>query len=357
MQTAHPPLAAPRILALLLLALLATAGPAWAHDGGTSPAAPAAPAAPKAPAAQATDPLVIGVFPIPGDCVVDGDTFRIDAHHPTVRILGLDTEEIFHRERDRKAAEADFAAYAKAKRGSNPRPVKYGTPAGEAAKAFARALVAKATAMRLERDGADAPLRGRYGRILAHVILVTPDGDVNYQEAVLRAGWSPYFVKYGRCQRYGARYEAAQKEARAAHRGIWGTTGPAHYPDYTERLAWWNARADQVDRWRAVARQPGHVTLGAPSADKALAALVGRDATVFGLFERELTVHTADKRIFLLSHEPKRGFPLVFFDPNVPKTLDMDAVGSRYLTVHGKVTLYQGRPEMVIERADQISTR
>ena len=40
--------------------------------------------------------------------------------------------------------------------------------------------------------------------------------------------------------------------------------GPDQYPDYGERLAWWKARAGQVERWKAHRGKPDHVTLGEP---------------------------------------------------------------------------------------------
>ena len=303
------------------------------------------------------DPLWIGTWPVTPEAVVDGDTVRLPAGMGSIRVLGLDCEEVFKDAAARAAAEQDFVAYAKAQRGARRLPVKYGTPAGETARGFAQQLAQGATAMRLERDALDAPVRGTYGRLLAHVILQGPQGPINLAEALIRAGHSPYFVKYGRSRRFDAIFRAAEAEARAAGRGIWGSTGPAHYPDYEERLGWWEARAQQVDQWQKEAARPDHVTLGAPDADERLGALVGKDAVVFGLLDRELEVKTKDKRVLLLTHLERRGFSLVFFDLTLPDQLDMHALTSRYLTVRGKVTLYNGRPQMIIESAAQISAR
>ena len=333
----------PRRLTTALLCLLLGSGLAF----GEEPKADAKPA----------DPLVIGTWPASVECVVDADTVRIGEKRQGVRILAVDAEEVFREPKDRKAAEQDFAAYAKAKRGESKYPVKYGTPAGEAAREFVKGLMDGVTHIRLERDAVGDRAKGTYGRLLGHVFLVKPDGDVLLSEALIRAGHSPYFNKYGRSRRFDARLNAAQAEARKAERGIWGKDGPAHYPDYEERVRWWTKRADLVDRWRAVAAKPDHVTLGAPDADAKLKALIGKEAVVFGVFDRELKVSSGTQRVFLLSHERRRGFPFVVFDPKVAATLDLEELGAWQVTLRGKITLYKERPQMVIESPTQISTR
>ena len=327
--------------ALLALALTLAAAPVRAED----------------PPAKPKDPLLIGLYPASVDCVVDADTIKVGEKRESVRIMAVDSEELFREDSDREAAAKDFAAYAKAKRGESKYPVKYGTPAGEAAREFVKGLMDGVTHIRLERDAVGDRAKGTYGRLLGHVFLVKPGGDVLLSEALIRAGHSPYFNKYGRSRRFDARLNAAQAEARKAERGIWGKDGPAHYPDYEERVRWWTKRADLVDRWRAVAAKPDHVTLGAPDADAKLKALIGKEAVVFGVFDRELKVSSGTQRVFLLSHERRRGFPFVVFDPKVAATLDLEELGAWQVTLRGKITLYKERPQMVIESPTQISTR
>ncbi len=322
-----------------------------------APAVPIpAPGTPKPEDAGTSAPLVFGAHPISTEQVVDGDTIRIQGQ-PSVRILCLDTEELYRRASHKEAAERDFAAYAREMRGDRLRPAKFGTPAGEAAKRFAAELVKGATKVRLERDAVGAPEVDPYGRRLAHVILETEKGDVLFAEAMIRAGHSPYFIKYGGSLRFDARFRAAEKAAREAKYGIWGDAGPAHYPDYAERLAWWQARLAQVKAWRKVAAQADHVTLGETAAAKKLAALVGKKAVVRGLFSRALETKDKSRRLIFMGHRPKQGFPLVFFDREVYAGLDMPAIQSMYVTVTGTISLYRGRPQMVVERADQISTK
>lgn len=332
-----------RALALGVLACLLLGRAAHGED---TPAAPAA-----------KDPLVIGTWAASPESIVDADTVRILEERQSVRVLAIDAEEVFREAADRKAAAKDFAAYAKTKRGESAWPVKYGTPAGEAARDYAKALMDGVTHIRLERDAAGQRATGTYGRLLGHVFLVKHDSEVLLSEALIRAGHSPYFNKYGRSRRFDARLRAAQDEARKAKRGIWGDAGPAHYPDYDERLQWWEKRAAQVDRWRALEARADHVTLGTPDADAKLKALVGKEAVVFGTFDRELPVKTGNQRVFLLSHERRRGFPFVVFDAAVAKTIDLDTLDAWFVTLRGKITLYKERPQMVIESGTQISTR
>lgn len=307
--------------------------------------------------APAADPWVLGVFAAGPESVIDGDTLRLPDGQPSVRVLGVDCEEIFKSERDREASAGDFPAYARSKRGTHPRPVKYGTPAGEEARRFVVELLRDVKQVRLERDRVGGRETDVYGRRLAHVILLKPDGEVNLARAVIRAGHSPYFVKYGRSERFDEIYRQAESEAQLAKRGIWDESGPPHYPDYGERLAWWRARAAQVERWRAGRDEPDHVTLGDADADRKLRERLGKHAVVFGLLAREIPVRGDDRRILLLGHMPRRGFALVIFSQEVYAALDMPALSSLYVTARGTVTLYKGRPQIVIDRPTQLSTK
>lgn len=341
-----------------LLALLLLCAPTWADDDPLPPVVP--PVVPTAPGpakpVPPKAPLVFGTYAATAADVVDGDTIRITGQ-PAVRVLCVDTEETYKRPEDRAAAEANFAAYAKAMRGTHPRPRKFGTPAGEAAKVFFVELMQGVTHVRLERDELGAPEADLYGRRLAHVFLIKPTGDVLLTEALIQAGHSPYFVKYGGSARFDARFRAAEKAAREAKRGVWGTEGPAHYPDYPERLVWWHAREAQIKAWRLLRTKPDHVSLGEPTTATKLKSRVGKSVVVFGLFSRVIETRDKSRMIMFLANERRRGLPVVFFDKAEYAKLDLEALESRYITVRGSLSLYKGSPQMVVERADQISTR
>lgn len=347
-------------LFFLLSALFATvAVPAGADRApGDTPAPPQPiPAVPVLPPPNPvpTDPLVIGTFALAPNGVIDGDTVRV-VNKPSIRVLCVDTEETFKKDQHRRAAEINFAAYAREMRGDSKVPVKFGTPAGEAAKTFAKQLMTGVTNVRLERDEKSGRDLDSFGRMLCYVIALRPEGEVNLSEALIRSGHSPYFVKYGRSNRFHERFLKAEAEARAAKRGIWGAGGAAHYPDYEERLRWWHARDKQLHAWQHVASLPDHITLGTPTADEQLRTLVGKSVTVFGSFERLIESKTGSK-ILILSHRKKRGLPLVVFQKSIFAQLDLHGIVTRYSTVTGKISLYRGRPQIVINEPNQVVTK
>jgi len=318
------------------------------------PPAPAAPSTAQAAPAQAVDPLVFGTYPLHARSVVDGDTLRVEGERP-IRVLGLDCEEVFHDAAERAAAEADFDAYARAKRGAAPRPVKFGTPAGEAAREFVRAFVRGVERVRLERDERGGHEIDGFDRRLAHVILLRAAGEQNLAVEVVRAGHSPYFVKYGRARRFHAELAAAEVEARRAQRGIWGSTGPRHYPDYDERLPWWEERAQQLDRWRAGPAATTRIELGTERSVEQLAQAVGQEVVVFGALNNLRT--ESWPHLIWLTHRRGADVTLVVRKQEVWSALDLDALASRFVTVGGTVSLYRGRPQIEIQDAAQVSTR
>ncbi len=327
------------VLAIVTASFLGTAGPGLAEDG---------------PQATATveSPLELGVFTLGSTPVIDADTIRL-ADGRTVRVHGIDAEETFKNARHREAAAKNFAAYAAEMRGTSKRPVKYGTPLGEAAAAEARRLLSGAREIRLELDHGNERGEDTFGRLLAHVVVLRPEGEFLLAESLLRGGFAPYFVKYGRSRRFDARFRAAQDAARAARRGIWSAS-TGHYPDYPERLAWWEDRAAQLDRWRDRERDPAHVTLDARDAEERLAALTGREAVVLGSLERLLESEDSPRKILFLVHRPRRAFPVVVFRPQVWSALDLDSLVSRYVAVRGQVTIYRDRPQIVVTDPAQI---
>jgi endonuclease YncB( thermonuclease family) len=350
----------PRVLVwLLAAALLGWVAPAPAEPPVAPPAPPpgSPPAAPEAPASSSTvaqGALVIGVFDVTADTVVDGDTVRLPGQ-PSLRVLGLDCEEVFRAAKDRADAAADFAAYAQAKRGASRLPVKYATPAGEAARDFVKDLFRGVARMRVERDEVGGHELDLFDRRLGHVLLLGPDGERNLGVEVIRAGHSPYFVKYGRAVRFDAGLAAAQREARTAKRGIWAEEGPAHYPDYDERLRWWEERAAQMDAWRAVPAAPERIELGTEGAPERLATRVGREAVLFGLV-RSFPAR-GPPYVLRLADRRDADVPVVVFDEAVWQALDRAALERRFVTVRGSVTLYRGRPQVEIARAEQVSVR
>lgn len=195
--------------------------------------------------AEPASDLVIGEFPLVR--VVDGDTVRVKGLDSSLRLLGIDTEETFKHDKERRAYAKGFAAYAKDVRGASPRPAKFATPLGDEAKRWAEAWFKDVATVRLERDDPHE-IKDRYRRYLAYVLAEKHGKWVNYNVEAVRAGMSPYFPKYGRSRRFDRDFIAAEAEAKAAKRGIWAP-GAEAYPDYPEREAWWTARGDFVAKF------------------------------------------------------------------------------------------------------------
>ena len=84
---------------------------------------------------------------------------------------------------------------------------------GKVAAGYARKIL-KGKYVDLEFEG---EFRGRYGRLLAYVIV---DG-VNFNLELVRQGLSPYYTKYGLSEKYDKEFREAEKYARKHKLNIW----------------------------------------------------------------------------------------------------------------------------------------
>lgn len=183
--------------------------------------------------------------------VVDGDGLRVrrGGRLEDLRLACVDCEEALHA--------SDRA----------PRD-KPQTVLGERARLWLAARLAQVSELELEPHPGEQ--RDGFGRLLAHARV--PGGE-DLSLALVRAGHSPYFFKYGSCPRSDAALRRAEREARAARRGIWSAdanrprdpSAPWARRDYDALGAWWTLRADAIAGWRArAARDP----LGTARADR-----------------------------------------------------------------------------------------
>jgi endonuclease YncB( thermonuclease family) len=299
---------------------------------------------------------VIGEFKITK--ITDGDTIRVDGLDSSLRLLGVDTEETFKSESDRREFEGGWQQYMALKRGKSTRPVKYPTPLGEDAKHWADAFFADADKVRLERDH-PAEIRDRYARYLAYVFAQKTGVWVNYNVEAVRAGMGPYFAKYGNSRRFHTEFVAAQDEARAAKRGIWAT-GVMAYPDYDERLAWWDARGNFVEAFRKEGEgKANYIDITHWDATKKLEELVGKEVHVIGTIG-DIRIGERGPTRVTLSRQQFSDFPLVFFDRDVFVQSGVSQWKGEFIHVTGIPTIYENRHnkrktvQIVIDRASQI---
>lgn len=154
-----------RLLAVLAAAAALTCSPADARQGSTD--------------RQTSEALRVRQ-------VIDGDTITVSGVG-TVRLLGVDAPE-------------KTGGYRESE------------PYGDAATRFMRDLVA-GKLVRLEYDG---ERKDQYNRTLAYVYL--EDGTLA-NEAIIRAGYAETYRRFE--YRLKPRFQAAEREARQARRGMW----------------------------------------------------------------------------------------------------------------------------------------
>jgi endonuclease YncB( thermonuclease family) len=301
---------------------------------------------------EATPGVLVGEFPVTK--VSDGDTLHVAGLDGSLRLLGIDTEEIYHHGENRRAVEADWNQYLKDQRAGHSHPVKLETPLGEEAMAFAKNWFAGVGKVRVERDD-PAEIKDRYNRNLAYVFARKNGTWVNYNVEGVRAGMAPYFTKYGYSRRFHAEFEKALAEAKAAKRGIWDPT-KMHDPDYPEREAWWNARGEFMKSFRdRAANDPSYIDVTHWDATQQLRARLGKEVHVIGVVD-DIFRGKGPTRVGI----GLRGVPLIFFDPDVVIASRIETWKGEYVIASGTVATYENKHthqkqlQIVVDRADQI---
>lgn len=285
--------------------------------------------------------IVVGEFKITK--VTDGDTIHVDGLDSSLRLLGIDAEETFKHEPEKREAEAGFEAYAIHARGNAGRPVKYATPMGMIAFDFAKQWFAGVEVVRIERDH-PGEIRDRYDRYLAYVFAKKHGVWQNFNVELCRAGLAPYFDKYGRSRRFHDQFVAAEAEAKAAKRGLWGNGG-GKYSDYPEREAWWHARGDFVAKFREAGEAQGkaeYIDLTHWDAVKELEAHVGKEVHVLATVE-DIRIGDKGPARVSLSYRKNGGFPLIFFDRDVLGTTGLADYKGEYVVATGIPTVYENK--------------
>jgi len=285
--------------------------------------------------------LELGEFPFDGPAaVIDGDTVRVKGLSASLRLLGIDTEETFKKDWEREAFAAGWESYKKKMRGSSPRPVKMATPVGEDAKHYAQDFFEGVTQVRLERDH-PGEIRDFYGRYLAYVFAKKNGQWVNYNVECVRAGMSPYFVKYGRSRRFHRDFLEAQKEAMEAKRGIW-EPGKMHYDDYDERLRWWGEREAAITRFEKEQNEhpESYIALTRWDAMLKLEQRLGQEAVVLGAVQ-DVRMSENGPSVVKLSRNRSSSFDVVFFDKDVLLNTGLQFKRGEYVQVRGVVQKYR----------------
>jgi endonuclease YncB( thermonuclease family) len=287
--------------------------------------------------------LELGEFPIDGaSSVIDGDTVRVKGLNASLRLLGIDTEETFKHDFEREAFAAGWEQYKKKMRGSSPRPVKMATPLGEDAKHFAQDFFDNVTSVRIERDH-PGEIRDFYGRYLAYLLVKKNGVWVNYNVECVKAGFSPYFVKYGRSRRFHREFIEAQDEARAAGRGVW-KPGAMHYDDYDERLRWWGEREAAISRFEKEQNEhpDTHIALTRWDAMLKLEQRVAQEVVLLGAVQ-DVNLGDNHPSVVKLARSRTATFDVVFFDKDVLLQTGVQFKKGEYVQVRGVVQKYRDK--------------
>jgi endonuclease YncB( thermonuclease family) len=283
--------------------------------------------------------LLVGEFVLKNPGIVDGDTIKVEGIEGSLRLLGLDSEETFKSDADRRAYDEGFDVYYAKKRAGQRGPVKVASPLGMDAKHWAEEFFEGVRVVRIERDH-PKELRDRYDRLLAYV-MVEKDGEwLNYNVEHVRAGMSPYFTKYGYSRRFHAELVEAQEEARAAERGIWDPK-LEHYPDYEQRLRWWNARAEVIEQFDDEAEgREDWIDLTHWDAMERLQALEGKEVVVLATVSDVRPRQGKRPARVMLARRMFSDLPLIFFDDEVLARSGIEAAQGEYVRVQGTVSRY-----------------
>ena len=283
--------------------------------------------------------------------VVDGDTLVVDLDgaEEKLRLAALDTEE--------------------SNRGSD-KPV---TPWGKKAKEEAGAFFAAGTPVTLEFAGTEPPeealelYRDNFGRLLVWAYR----DDEDFQEHIIRHGFSPYFTKYGFADFAGhhARYLAAQREAQAADTGVWNqiAVNGSEMRNYALLGVWWDLRGELIEDYRRrKAERPDLLNSRRDYHKIQAMAGEGAEAVVFTEL-RTVTRVGQDKAIVEIGskHQP---FKLFFADLDGPDAQELLALledgyisgdeshpRRSYAYVNGQLKLFRDEPELVVTSAQQVT--
>lgn len=307
--------------------------------------------------AQVTDAtLVVGNYKITK--VVDGDTFHFEGLDRSTRLLGIDTEETY---KDKKAEikSHDLAQTwpepyneAKAKKGNNF-PAKVDTPFGYETWKWAESFVKDFDEVRLEKDDALRSIDA-YGRYLVYMILIKDGKEINYNIECVKRGYSPYYNKYGKSKRFDKEFKEAQLYAQNNKLGIWNEKTLC-YPDYPQRIEWWNKRAEQIENFeKKYQSDKTYFNLMNDGEYERLADYLDKEIVVFGNISEIKKFSNMTKLKINISKGVD--FDIVVFKDNqdILDKFNIDINREYSIYVNGILKEYKGYYEIIINEPSQL---
>lgn len=225
--------------------------------------------------------------------IIDGDTFKFKKTDKSKRLLFLDTEETFKGknalEKSSEIAEnwMDYYFRVKLEKGTDY-PIKLESPFGYETVEWTSDFFKGVQRVRIELDDSLRTM-DVYGRELVYVFVEKDGKFINYNLECVKRGYSPYFNKYGNSKRFHADFLNAQEYAQKNRLGIWNPAAKC-YPDYDDRIKWWNDRAAQIDNFNLkYLNNPVYINLLNNDASAKLFENIGKVITVFCTVTEVLT--------------------------------------------------------------------
>ncbi len=300
--------------------------------------------------------FVIGEFIITK--VVDGDTFKFDKLDKSTRLLGIDTEETF---KDKNAQQKSFDLiqvwpmeyYSEQEKKVTNYPIKIDSPFGYETWMWAKDFVKDATSVRLEIESKDRTI-DTYGRYLVYMFLNIDGKYVNYNLECVRRGYSPYYTKYGYSKRFHKEFLEAQEYAKKNKLGIWNPNTKC-YPDYEQRIKWWNKRAEQIEKFEMEFAGLGNAfNLMNDNEFQRLKNYIGNEVIILG----NVTEIYTDKDPAIIRINISKGvdFDLVFHGESRQILDDYNLVDIKefFICAKGELSLYRETMQIVITNKSQL---
>lgn len=290
--------------------------------------------------------------------VTDGDTFRFKNLTKPTRLLFIDTEETFKgKDSDDKLQQITDKwlehYYEQKQEKKSEYPIKLESPFGMQTTEWAKEFFKDVTRVRIEKDDT---LRGEdmFGRYLVYLMAEKNGKYVNYALECVRQGYSPYFNKYGNSSRFHKEFAEAQEYAKTNRLGIWNPSSKC-YPDYEERIKWWNERAEELEYFYAnYANDLSVINLLNGDAQKRLKDAAGKEVTVFG----NIGEVNIDRFPYLLRNSITKEVSLDILidekDLDVYNTIDVKRMESNYFYCAGRIEERDGRFKMYVTNKEQI---
>jgi len=300
------------------------------------------------------NPIVVGEFSI--SKVIDGDTFKFEGLENSARLLGIDTEETFKtQDAELKSYEIslNWESYYNNEKGVEKMPAKPNSPFGFETYKWAKDFFNDVKVVRLERDDTNRTL-DIFNRHLVYVIAEKNGKEINYNVECVRQGFSPYYNKYGNSKRFHTEFLEAQTYAMNNKLGIW-SPDIKHYPDYEERIQWWNKRAEQIENFEAKYSDKENYFNISDNVDfSLLEENLGNEITVFGSISDIL-----DKKfpyLLRMPHTKEQTFELVIFEENksLIDELNFEDLKNYYIYASGKLGKYKDKYQIVLNDKSQI---